>query len=1155
MIKFIHIGKCAGTYASHLFGWSIQSGKQIHLCKPVFNEDDQYVIWVRNPIARFVSAFNMAYAILDYDTKKLDINKLTLSNCFAPGGFRRKMKGEWLVSEEFDRLILFFRTPNAVAEALTSSDPKTQRMAKMLLTNQQKAHHIYKGIGWYLDDGKFVEKYNKNILFVGSAENTEEDIRKLCLKIEQSPQNKEKVPTRKNTLYNHKELSPLAVNNIKNFYGGDYKALRVLNKFGWISDKLLKSYDEYGTTNSMKASKIIWIYWAQGWDDAPEICKLCRDSWKKLNPTWGVREMDDSNLMDFVPADVYSEILKFGGTWPRVSRGDLIRLYLIARYGGVWTDATNLCNKPLDEWLNDSLLVDGFWLPWGESAEPTYNFLYSKAASSSWLMEVFFQMLRDSTHLADINNPSSEYLCMIKKFYALLPVEMATKLKQEKQPYNATQGHGLKIIANDFQLMNDKTNKVFEEAVEKCPFFKLTWKFKDNKKPITSTFDPDSKLIYVLKERELLPPEIPKIIWVYWGQGWDSVPYNIQQCRRSWEYYNPDWDIRLIDDKSLLEYFDIEEWVPGVGEKLINFLHKYHEINKKKEMAAKSDIVRINLLKKYGGVWADSTLWCHKPLNEWLPDHTRNGFFGFSRPQPTRLLCSWFLASTPGHYIATSFADKVKEYWETHSCSHVYFWFHGVFNELYEEDPKTKKLWDSVKKIEAPVKADFGPHLFAPHELSDLCEMSARYTEMIDSHVDPVYKLAGTGGRTGRFDRIEYLFNTITKKQNANKHNIIYIGTFSGPSGYAYSTRGYFKLLAERKDINLKVINIAHGAFGIEPTNLDNFLLRDGNFLNKEYIVIYHLEPCERYIEDASRDSGFDVREILIKASKAFSCVAWEPDRFPSYWRDFFDKYFNGVIVPSKWQQENFQKQMNLPVFLVPYPINVSPLTRRQPHNSHEFRILAISQWSYRKGFDILIQAFNSEFFDDPNVSLTIKTFGKNGTESEENEIMTEIKNYKSNSARYGNFPKCQIKLWCTQLQHDAMKSVYENCDLFALTTRGEGFGLAIAEALMMGKRVLVPDKGGHLDYVHDSNYFVESRMETLRCGSWSPNFSSEFKLVEPDFEDTRRKLRQAYENFSQNPREWKEKQQTSKNYVENYLSEDNIKQKLLEILELEKAK
>ena len=66
-----------------------------------------------------------------------------------------------------------------------------------------------------------------------------------------------------------------------------------------------------------------------------------------------------------------------------------------------------------------------------------------------------------------------------------------------------------------------------------------------------------------------------------------------------------------------------------------------------------------------------------------------------------------------------------------------------------------------------------------------------------------------------------------------------------------------------------------------------------------------------------------------------------------------------------------------------------------------------------------------------------------------------------------------------------------------------------------------------------------------MRCADWSINYSSEFKLVEPDFEDTRVKLRQAYEDFINKKQEWANKQTASQKFTMDYLSENKIKSSL----------
>jgi hypothetical protein len=236
-IKFIHIGKCAGTAIVQYTNLN-----EYHLQKPKFKENEYYVIWVRNPIHRFVSAFNYAYSIINTDTSKLNKNKLTLDNCLAPARIHYKMTHDHAYSKRYDELVNYFKTANNLAESLSSDDLSIKNMANELMTSP--IEHINQGIGWYLDNGDFIEKYHDNILLVGKQETLNDDIIKLgkLLNI-QLPDQIKRIRDNSNT---DKTLSKKATDNIIEFYKDtDYKALEILNKYGFINDDYLKSCYKY----------------------------------------------------------------------------------------------------------------------------------------------------------------------------------------------------------------------------------------------------------------------------------------------------------------------------------------------------------------------------------------------------------------------------------------------------------------------------------------------------------------------------------------------------------------------------------------------------------------------------------------------------------------------------------------------------------------------------------------------------------------------------------------------------------------------------------------------------------------------------------------------------------------------------------------------
>lgn len=95
-----------------------------------------------------------------------------------------------------------------------------------------------------------------------------------------------------------------------------------------------------------------------------------------------------------------------------------------------------------------------------------------------------------------------------------------------------------------------------------------------------------------------------KNIFLLWLQGWDRAPWLQQKVLKSWSINNPEWNIELIDQSNLNIY--------------VNDIDYIYEKEKNFSPQAKSDIIRLSLLKNIGGIWADSTMLCMQPLDHWI---------------------------------------------------------------------------------------------------------------------------------------------------------------------------------------------------------------------------------------------------------------------------------------------------------------------------------------------------------------------------------------------------------------------------------------------------------------------------------------------------------------------------------------------------------
>jgi hypothetical protein len=215
--------------------------------------------------------------------------------------------------------------------------------------------------------------------------------------------------------------------------------------------------------------------------------------------------------------------------------------------------------------------------------------------------------------------------------------------------------------------------------------------------------------------------EIPhKTIWTCWFQGRECAPRLVQKCINSWEQMNPGWSVRCLDTEAArrLTRFD----------RIVNSQRSI-------TAASASDILRISLLHEFGGVWADASCLCNRPLDEWLSTVLEpEGFFGFDRPARTRPIASWFLAAKPGSPILDAWYRETVDFWEGRQSSDDYFWFHHLFRDLLARDARFGDAWERVPKISAD----------GPHSLQRDGRMYRPLKE-ISSEVDwsaPVFKLS-----------------------------------------------------------------------------------------------------------------------------------------------------------------------------------------------------------------------------------------------------------------------------------------------------------------------------------------------------------------------------------------------------------------------------
>jgi mannosyltransferase OCH1-like enzyme len=143
-----------------------------------------------------------------------------------------------------------------------------------------------------------------------------------------------------------------------------------------------------------------------------------------------------------------------------------------------------------------------------------------------------------------------------------------------------------------FQILLTGVSKKSLELVRLGVKLKIKNKLKRKYKYVIDDFDNEHKEdIEKTKSHE-------RKIWMCWMQGLENAPELVRQCYKQIKKNITDREIVLITEENIDEYVSFPSYIQEKYKKgIISHTHF-------------SDLLRIELLCKYGGTWIDSTVFC-----------------------------------------------------------------------------------------------------------------------------------------------------------------------------------------------------------------------------------------------------------------------------------------------------------------------------------------------------------------------------------------------------------------------------------------------------------------------------------------------------------------------------------------------------------------
>jgi glycosyltransferase involved in cell wall biosynthesis len=191
---------------------------------------------------------------------------------------------------------------------------------------------------------------------------------------------------------------------------------------------------------------------------------------------------------------------------------------------------------------------------------------------------------------------------------------------------------------------------------------------------------------------------------------------------------------------------------------------------------------------------------------------------------------------------------------------------------------------------------------------------------------------------------------------------------------------------------------------------------------------------------------------------RVMHCYAWEETVFPREFVEYFNCGLDLVTVTSGYVREVLTKNgVTVPIEVVGNGADHILSTAPQPVDlawGNTFNFLHISSCFPRKAADVLVRAFCEEFKGSEDVRLIIKTFP-----NPHNDIETILREMD------GEYPgHAAIELISTPLDPGQIRYLYEHAGCLVSPSRGEGFGLPAAEAMLLGCPVIATIYSGQAD-------------------------------------------------------------------------------------------
>jgi Capsular polysaccharide synthesis protein len=172
----------------------------------------------------------------------------------------------------------------------------------------------------------------------------------------------------------------------------------------------------------------------------------------------------------------------------------------------------------------------------------------------------------------------------------------------------------------------------------------------------------------------------PLPVWSYWDGPEAEAPRLVRACFEQLRRVHP--DARILDAEAARELVPMPRVIARRLED---------------RPAHRSDLIRVALLERHGGIWVDATAYVPRGLTEPVTAKLRAGalYLRWGGQQ----ISNWFIAARRGNPLIALQRAALEAWWGERDELPDYFLYHRLHEALIAEDPDARRVARAMPRV------------------------------------------------------------------------------------------------------------------------------------------------------------------------------------------------------------------------------------------------------------------------------------------------------------------------------------------------------------------------------------------------------------------------------------------------------------------------